>query len=200
MIGWRPDLVLLWWLYLIQQKLHTAKNDQKRVNSFEHKIHTFYIHWWVIYQRQSHPIIQFISVRYSKKCPKFLASVFLSCSPKFTLSIPIYQLVHFWLIYMDNVILEDPVWYHLPCINISVIPKTSHDFLLWQPENITVTPSSITIITFLFLMVSLLLEAHIAVLFSPVPWRQITLQLGSVLIQIRVANLSTDLYQNRPKL
>ena len=83
---------------------------------------------------------------------------------------------------MENMSLDNIVLYHFPRGNISVIPGPPPSIMLSQMAKTTITPSSITIIMFLFIFVTLLPEAHTAFGFfvTPFCWITLLLQVGLV--------------------
>ena len=91
-----------------------------------------------------------------------LVLVSSSRSPKLALSILNNQLVHFRLVYVENIILEDTIWSHLLCVTRSLACGPPPAYLLSQSENTTIMPLSITIIALLFIMGLSFLKAHAA--------------------------------------
>ena len=103
------------WIYIVYvikywHRVYIARTH----HHIKHKIYPFYMHWWLISQRWSHSAIQFIVERSSEKQTKLLVNVYRYCSLKLTFSISTNELVCFILTSMENMILEDPIWYHFP--------------------------------------------------------------------------------------
>ena len=110
--------------------------ERELIKISEHKIYSFYIHWWVIYQCQSHSSIQFIVECFRKKLPKFLVSGSYYIYPWVSFSINTNQFVNYAVIYLENVGLQYTVCSHYPLWIIqSNTPEKFAPFLISESDD-----------------------------------------------------------------